>query len=306
MMNNDSQPNQALLQQFKNRLEANRLPAVIILVGPAQTRLPALTRQFLRLGLCANPGEEACGVCPDCLMNQADQHPDVHWICPEDSSKSLKIEQIRLLQTQAYQRPQRGQRQFMVLTATERMNKSVANALLKTLEEPANDTYFILLAEHLSTMLPTILSRAAVWPVPIRDVVTASNNLLNWIDDLPEDSSRRIFIREAEPVLQGLIELGQGRIHPSTLAKQWQSHALEDILWLLYLIYAQLIQFKLNPKAMQGLGAEALIQLAGLSSLDYFFRQIKEIYAINRKLSHNIYVNANLTLETLLMNRGRS
>jgi DNA polymerase-3 subunit delta' len=47
------------------------------------------------------------------------------------------------------------------------MNRSTANALLKTLEEPAADTHFLLVSNEAERLLPTIRSRCQAMPVPL-------------------------------------------------------------------------------------------------------------------------------------------
>ena len=90
------------------------------------------------------------------------EHPDVEWIKPEKNGGAIKIDQIRELQNTAYLTPQRARYRLIVIEAADRMNTASANALLKILEEPAQHTVFILIAQQLSTVLPTILSRCQI------------------------------------------------------------------------------------------------------------------------------------------------
>ena len=48
---------------------------------------------------------------------------------------------------------------MVLIHNAERMNPATANALLKTLEEPSPDTYFVLTTQNHNALLPTIVSR---------------------------------------------------------------------------------------------------------------------------------------------------
>lgn len=53
--------------------------------------------------------------------------------------------------------------QFIVIRPAEKLGLDAANAFLKNLEEPSEKVHFILITESLSEILPTILSRAAIY-----------------------------------------------------------------------------------------------------------------------------------------------
>ena len=55
----------------------------------------------------------------------------------------------------------------MYIQDAERLTEAAANALLKTLEEPRPNTYFLLQTEPSSSLLATIYSRCQVWNVPL-------------------------------------------------------------------------------------------------------------------------------------------
>lgn len=53
--------------------------------------------------------------------------------------------------------------QFYIITPADAMNEAAQNAFLKTFEEPSEHCHFVLLTEHPSSLLPTILSRAQIF-----------------------------------------------------------------------------------------------------------------------------------------------
>ena len=109
---------------------------------------------------CRNPHTdqvESCGQCPSCIKIQNVEHPDVLLVEPTGSS--IKIEQIRLLNTKAALRSYEGAYKVIIIDEAHLMTTEAANSLLKTLEEPAEDTIFILVTAQPQQLPVTILSR---------------------------------------------------------------------------------------------------------------------------------------------------
>lgn len=59
-----------------------------------------------------------------------------------------------------------GEKKVQVIWKADMMNAVLANKLLKLIEEPPADTHFILVAESIDSILPTIVSRTQIINVP--------------------------------------------------------------------------------------------------------------------------------------------
>ena len=83
-------------------------------------------------------------------------------------SKEIRIEAMRDAVEFAQRTSGRGRGKVVLVYPAERMNHVTANALLKTLEEPAGDLRFVLASEAAHQLLPTIRSRCLghtmAWP----------------------------------------------------------------------------------------------------------------------------------------------
>jgi DNA polymerase-3 subunit delta' len=79
-------------------------------------------------------------------------------VIPEEKSV-ITIEQVRVVSTQAALHAYEGTTKVWILDPADQMQEAAANAFLKTLEEPASRTLFILLTTAMSALLPTIRSR---------------------------------------------------------------------------------------------------------------------------------------------------
>ena len=106
--------------------------------------------------------------CSQCRKIDAGVHPDVLTIGLEEEASEIKIAQIRsLLQTLGL-RPLEGRHKVFIIDPADAMNAAAANALLKGLEEPPEDSYFILLSPSPQSLLMTVRSRCQTYPfVPL-------------------------------------------------------------------------------------------------------------------------------------------
>ena len=84
---------------------------------------------------------------------------DVHLVQPESRSRRIVIEQIRDLERELHLRSMFGARKIGVLIDADRLQLQAANAFLKTLEEPPNNSLLLLLSALPEQLPDTILSR---------------------------------------------------------------------------------------------------------------------------------------------------
>lgn len=145
-----------LAQQFKTE----QLAHAYLVCGESGLGKTMFVSAFAHFMLCRTPHQQvACGECPNCLMGGKHSHPDIWQIGPEEGSKDIKIEQIRFLSEFAIRTSHSGGAKVVIITQAHRLNANAANALLKTLEEPPNNTYLFLVSDLAGRMLPTIRSR---------------------------------------------------------------------------------------------------------------------------------------------------
>lgn len=151
------------------RLQARRLrdalPHALLLAGPAGLGKRAFLERFVRGLLCEQPAEgEACGHCRSCLLLGAGTHPDrvtLSFGLRKDGVQrsEIVVDQIRELSSRLATSSQFGGWQVASIDPADAMNAAAANALLKTLEEPARQTMLILVADAPWRLPQTIRSR---------------------------------------------------------------------------------------------------------------------------------------------------
>ncbi len=151
--------------------DQNRLPHALLVHGPAGWGKLQLVRYWIA-ELLDQPGA---------TDEQSYAHPDLRWIGVDSESiaRQIKIDQIRELADFVIG-TSLGQSKIVVLQDAERMNGNAANALLKTLEEPAGNAHILLISERPWALSATIRSRCSALQVQ-PDHASARR----WFDALP-------------------------------------------------------------------------------------------------------------------------
>ncbi len=85
--------------------------------------------------------------------------PDVYVAEPESKSRRIVIEQVRALEHALQMRTSAGRRKVAIIAEADRLQPQAANAFLKTLEEPPNDSLLLLLSAMPEMLPDTVLSR---------------------------------------------------------------------------------------------------------------------------------------------------
>jgi DNA polymerase-3 subunit delta' len=107
-------------------------------------------------------GAHACGECKQCKLLRAQTHTDFRLMEPEEGSAVIKVDAIRSLVEFFTLSSMQGGAKVSILCPAESLNNNAANALLKTLEEPAGQSIIILISHAAGKLLPTIRSRCQV------------------------------------------------------------------------------------------------------------------------------------------------
>ncbi|WP_019027893.1 hypothetical protein [Colwellia piezophila] len=171
-MLNICQETQVLLsRQFQQKTLAH----AILLQGIEGTGKPALAKWLIELLICKYPISfisdlpdhaeisQACNQCKSCLLRKSGSYPD-HLLLSSDN-KTLGVDDIRRGNSFLEKTAHLGQIKTILIPQAQTMTVAAANALLKTLEEPSQNSFIVLLSEDLDSLLPTIVSRCAIYTI---------------------------------------------------------------------------------------------------------------------------------------------
>ena len=136
-----------------------------------------INRLAMRL-LCLHPlDNQPCGHCHSCQIFLAENHPDFYIIDLEKGKSAISVNQIRPIIAKIYERSQQGGRKVIWIKTASLMTEAAANALLKTLEEPPLESYFILSDQQNGQLLPTIRSRCQYYFLKVPEL----DNSVIWL-----------------------------------------------------------------------------------------------------------------------------
>lgn len=110
-----------------------------------------------------------------------ESHPDVKIISPnlEESKKGdITIKQIRALNGFLQLKSGFSDCKIIILDAVDNLNKNAANSLLKILEEPPENSFFLCLSHNPNKLLETIKSRVLNIKLPTLTLVQTKEILL--------------------------------------------------------------------------------------------------------------------------------
>ncbi len=155
--------------------------------------------------------DDPCGACGPCRKIAKGIHPDVLVLREERAmakagawdpkggrtpSKDIVVDQVRdVVDRRLAMKRYEGRRRFVIVDPADAMNPQAQNALLKTLEEPPDDTTLVLVASSPDALLPTIRSRCmrvAFAPLPAGAIAP------RLADRLPAALERRLAELEKE------------------------------------------------------------------------------------------------------------
>ncbi|MBC7420170.1 MAG: AAA family ATPase [Bdellovibrio sp.] len=147
--------------------ESGRWPHALLFAGPSGTGKRKIALAFAQILVCDNADRDpqglACGVCGPCLRVQKEQSESLLFLKPDEKAArpAIKVEAVREL-LDSLSLASLGKARIVIVDNAQIMNPQASNALLKTLEEPFENVYFILICEDLGQLLPTIRSRVQV------------------------------------------------------------------------------------------------------------------------------------------------
>ncbi|NPC54180.1 DNA polymerase III subunit delta' [Caenimonas soli] len=297
-----------------------------LLQGPSGLGQYGLAMELARAWLCDQPGPAgACGQCSSCHAIEVRAHTDLCVLMPETimlelgwplgekaqkeiddkarkPSKEIRIEAMRDAVEFAQRTSGRGRGKVVLVYPAERMNHVTANALLKTLEEPAGDLHFVLASEAAHQLLPTIRSRCLghtmAWPA--EDEATAwlqahgvksaeVTALLRAAGGRPDDALSSSNAGR-DPKIWALLPKALARGDNAALADWTPAQAIDALLKLCHDLLV--VKAGAEPRFFQAADLPAPASFAALGAWS------RELTRMARTVEHPF--NAGLMLEALV------
>lgn len=150
-----TQGHQKIEELMLKSLQDDQQSGTFLFVGPEGIGKKKLALELAQFFLCQS--KTGCGSCGSCKRVKELTHESLLYIEPQN--QLIKIEEAdRIKEFLRFQGL--TAKRFILINEAHQMNLSFANAILKTLEEPAQGVFFILISHQPKSILPTIKSRS--------------------------------------------------------------------------------------------------------------------------------------------------
>jgi len=231
-----------LQQPLDDALRSQRGHALLLHGAPGDGALQ-LAFTLAQAWLCEADAKRPCGHCGSCRLVQAHGHPDLtvllpetlrrelEWPLPDDKidserkpSKQIRVDDVRHLIDRLTRTSARGRGKVALLFPAEALNLQAANALLKTLEEPAPGTRLLLGSAEPARLLPTVRSRCQL----MRLATPSEDAAVAWLatQGVKDAADARVLLAacsgrplDALALLQAGIDAGAWAALPAALAQ---------------------------------------------------------------------------------------
>ena len=146
---------QKITEKFKNEANQDKVSASYLFYGDKRVDLLSYALMFSKMVMTKNVQNEAEKEKIERIIDNF-QHPDIEII--NKNNENIKIDEVREIIYSSIESSFNSPKKIFILCGIENLRKESSNALLKILEEPPKNVYFILLSRTLN-IIPTIKSR---------------------------------------------------------------------------------------------------------------------------------------------------
>lgn len=313
-------------KQVWSAYQAGRLPHGLLLTGMAGIGKLHFAEHLAQALLCQKmaASDEPCGLCHACRLALTAAHPNIHLVTPEKEGHAIKVDQIRDLAEFVQQSSMQQGLRIVIINPAHSMNVNAANALLKTLEEPAEGAIIILVTDQAGSILPTIKSRCQriLFPRPEQEIA------LKWLsqadsasssDDIRDEQALRLahgaplaalaikkddILPLRTELFRALSDLANKKADPLALAAKWQKS--DPVQWLDLLAgwTADLLRLQLGADAAQLHNQDFAAELTTTAANIPIKRNqhvMQRAVKMRGQLSAGLNYNKQLLMESLLI-----
>lgn len=262
-----------VLEFLRKAHKKGKVPHALFFLGPESTGKTAIAEQFAQTFLCDKNEFLGCGTCGGCSPDNPFRTETVLFMDnfeEKEGKRSIGIDAALYLQKKLALSSLSGKPRVVIIPDAGRLTNEAINTLLKTLEEPPKDVYFILTAPSKEFVPFTVLSRT----VPLRFSLVPTKTL--------EEYLRENHPGISKDTVSTLARFSQGR--PGRLIEGLSN---PDYVKGLQQKYATALNLLTNPLYASLQKTEELVKEGEtlMDYLDYFFILLRSLFLAQKSPS---------------------
>lgn len=168
-----------IVRILRNSIKLNRIPTAVLLSGLYGSGKTSLARIYARSLNCSNFQDDCCNLCVSCLESLSGSNQNI-W--EFDSATRNGIEDIKEISSIVSHVPL-YKKNVIILDEVHQLSKTAQSAFLKVLEEPPEDTIFILVTTDPDKLSDTIRSRCLNLRLRVPNVSDMLSNVKMILDN---------------------------------------------------------------------------------------------------------------------------
>jgi DNA polymerase-3 subunit delta' len=145
---------------LQKQIKFGKINHAYLFVGPKNLGKTRVANFFIKSLYCL-ADNKPCSKCVNCKQIIKRIHPDIFYVEPSEKG-IITVSQAREIRRNLAKKAWNNNWKVVCVSDAHALNGQAANALLKTLEEPAKKQIIILIAEKISVIPATILSRCQI------------------------------------------------------------------------------------------------------------------------------------------------
>ncbi|MFI4954451.1 MAG: DNA polymerase III subunit delta' [Gammaproteobacteria bacterium] len=293
---------QELWQRLVNAKTQQRMPHAWLVSGGNGVGKNHFAYEVAGWLLCSQNSDTACGECRACRLWASQQHPDFYELSSDDESK-LNMATARELKIKLSDSAQQNGARVIVIKSAEQLTTPAANALLKLIEEPPAEVYFLLITSRPILLPITLRSRCQNLHIP----TPGPEQTIVWLktqgDFAAADITKALHLTFGSPLgalamlskpnliaaqeekTQDFLAVLSGKQSALSLAAKWASLEAEDLFLA--------IEYVLRRLARQAVGVNNQAAAKVSDAVKWFklyefmlrsHQQLLQVTGLNRQL----------------------
>lgn len=256
-------------------------------------------------------------LCQLLLGHKIDDYYDSPYVTIANmENDEVKVAQIKKIIKSSELTAHNNSAKIIIIEELSSLNESAANALLKTLEEPTDNTFFLMFTKNYSDILPTVKSRSLIYDIKFNQ--QDKYKYLNYTFDMSKEAVEKSLQMTRDDInviakikleqhfwqlRNNLMKVLVNQINPNVFLKEISPHFKDTLYWLTSIII-DVYQYKLDEESKNIANYDKLAVIKYIAAKfedDYIYKLYHKALEAKNYFANFKNVDKELVLETLIL-----